>query len=72
MGAALRSTRFGWHPATVSLAPLPPRGHSFAHMRVLDGLDTSLQMSGLVGKLCFAAHASRGGRPLPPQQAQKA
>jgi replication factor C subunit 2/4 len=39
----------------------------FAHMRVLDGLDSLLQMTGLVAKLCHTAHTSRGGRPLPPK-----
>ena len=34
----------------------------FCHMRVLDGLDTMLQLQGLVAKLCVTA-ASRGARP---------
>ena len=34
----------------------------FCHMRVLDGLDTLLQLTGLVAKLCVTA-AGRGARP---------
>ena len=34
----------------------------FAHMRVLDGLDSLLQLSGLVAKLCCNA-AAAGARP---------
>ena len=34
----------------------------FCHMRVLDGLDTLLQLSGLVAKLCVTA-AGKGVRP---------
>ena len=40
----------------------------FTHMRVLDGLDTLLQMSGLVAKLCCVSYAARGGKPAPPRQ----
>ena len=31
-----------------------------AHMRVLDGMDTLLQLTGLVGKLCLAAQQRKG------------
>ena len=41
----------------------------FTHMRVLDGLDTVLQMGGLVAKLCCLAHQARGGKPAPPRAA---
>ena len=34
----------------------------FCHMRVLDGLDSLLQMTGLVAKLCCTA-AAHGIRP---------
>ena len=34
----------------------------FCHMRVLDGLDTLLQLNGLCGKLCCCA-ASKGAKP---------
>ena len=34
----------------------------FCHMRVLDGLDTLLQLSGLIAKLCCCA-AGKGARP---------
>jgi len=34
----------------------------FAHMRVLDGLDSLLQISGLIGKLCVCA-AMKGAKP---------
>jgi len=39
----------------------------FSHMRVLEGLDTLLQMSGLIAKLCCEAHKFRGGKPAPPR-----
>ncbi|KAL1511712.1 hypothetical protein AB1Y20_005000 [Prymnesium parvum] len=39
----------------------------FTHMRVLDGLDTALQMGGLVAKLCCLSHKFRGGKPPPPR-----
>ena len=31
----------------------------FCHMRILDGLDSLLQLSGLIGKLCCNAGAVR-------------
>ena len=34
----------------------------FCHMRVLDGLDSLLQLNGLVAKLCNCA-AAKGVRP---------
>ena len=36
----------------------------FCHMRVLDGLDSLLQMSGLIAKLCVTA-GNFGVRPPP-------
>ena len=34
----------------------------FAHMRVLDGLDTMLQIAGLAAKLCCQAQAKGAGK----------
>jgi len=47
-------------PATTPL-PTPPtrplcaQEIGFTHMRILDGVDSLLQMTGLVGKLCINA-----------------
>jgi len=43
-----------------------------AHMRVLDGLDSALQMGGLIAKLCVCSHQFRGGKPAPPRAAATA
>ena len=33
----------------------------FTHMRIADGLDTLLQLQGLVGRMCSAAGEEQGG-----------
>jgi replication factor C subunit 2/4 len=60
VGTFFRIAKFAELPEELKLEFIKDIG--FCHMRVLDGLDTMLQLQGLVAKLCVTA-ASRGARP---------
>lgn len=66
VGTLFRVTKFEEMSEPLKLDFIKEVG--FTHMRVLDGLDTLLQMSGLVAKLCCVSYAARGGKPAPPRQ----
>ena len=62
---AARTHEDGAAPSSLPLltAPLhPPQEIGFAHMRVLDGLDTMLQIAGLAAKMCCQAQAKGAGK----------
>ena len=67
VGTLFRVAKFEEMPEPLKLEFIKEIG--FTHMRVLDGLDTLLQMGGLVAKLCCLAHQARGGKPAPPRTA---
>ena len=60
VGTLFRLAKFYEMPEELKLEFIKEIG--FCHMRVLDGLDTLLQLSGLVAKLCVTA-TSKGVRP---------
>jgi len=66
VGTLFRLTKAAEMPEELKLEFIKQIG--FTHMRVLDGLDTLLQLSGLVAKLCFEA-SKKGAKP--PQKRQK-
>ena len=63
VGTLFRLCKFAELPEELKLQFIREIG--FTHMRVLDGLDSLLQMSGLVAKLCVQA---RGAGARPPKK----
>ena len=55
VGTLFRVTKIADMPEEQKLIFIKEIG--FCHMRVLDGLDTLLQLTGLIAKLCFSAGA---------------
>ena len=57
VGTLFRLAKFAELPEELKLNFIKEIG--FCHMRVLEGLDSLLQLSGLIGKLCCNAGAVR-------------